>query len=103
MVEALTAAVEASAGRFAARTEAAMEIRPDHIEPRLGVADRRRIPDRRAVWRGGRRDSDWEHRPVDAPVWTMERPARHAWLARLGVVRALARGLRLAPLPFSRS
>lgn len=79
-----------------------MQMRPESIEARLGVADRRRVPDRRAAWRGGRRDSDWEHRPQDAPVWTME-ATRHAWLARLGVVRAVVRGLRLAPLPFSRS
>jgi hypothetical protein len=26
--------------------------------------DRRRTPDRRAVWRGGRRDSDWVNRPL---------------------------------------
>jgi len=28
--------------------------------------DRRRTPDRRKVWRGGRRDSDWVIRPVGA-------------------------------------
>lgn len=80
-----------------------METRSHCSDFRLGVVDRRRIPDRRATWRGGRRDSDWEHRPADAPVWTSDAPPRHAWMARLGVVRAVVRGLRLAPLPFSRS
>jgi hypothetical protein len=28
--------------------------------------DRRRTADRRTVWRGGRRDSDWVNRPPDA-------------------------------------
>jgi hypothetical protein len=27
------------------------------------LVDRRRTPDRRTVWRGGRRDSDWVNRP----------------------------------------
>jgi hypothetical protein len=31
------------------------------------VMDRRRQPDRRAAWRGGRRDSDWRRRPPG--VW----------------------------------
>ncbi len=30
------------------------------------LVDRRRVPDRRAAWRGGRRDSDWVNRPPDA-------------------------------------
>lgn len=30
------------------------------------VMDRRKTPDRRKVWRGGRRASDWENRPVGA-------------------------------------
>jgi hypothetical protein len=30
------------------------------------VVERRRTPDRRAVWRGGRRDSDWINRPPSA-------------------------------------
>jgi len=29
------------------------------------LLDRRRTPDRRATWRGGRRDSDWTARPLD--------------------------------------
>jgi len=32
------------------------------------LMDRRRHPDRRAIWRGGRRDSDWFQRPPGA--WT---------------------------------
>jgi hypothetical protein len=30
------------------------------------MVDRRHRPDRRAVWRGGRRDSDWINRPPSA-------------------------------------
>ena len=30
------------------------------------VYDRRRTPERRRIWRGGRRDSDWVKRPVDS-------------------------------------
>jgi hypothetical protein len=30
------------------------------------VVDRRRTPNRRASWRGGRRDSDWINRPPNA-------------------------------------
>ncbi|HXW04119.1 MAG TPA: hypothetical protein VD833_02725 [Vicinamibacterales bacterium] len=30
------------------------------------LVDRRRNPDRRALWRGGRRDSDWTERPPGA-------------------------------------
>lgn len=30
------------------------------------LMDRRRAPDRRTTWRGGRRDSDWVGRPPDA-------------------------------------
>jgi hypothetical protein len=30
------------------------------------VVDRRRTPDRRAFWRGGRRDTDWLNRPLSA-------------------------------------
>jgi hypothetical protein len=33
-------------------------------EPPDGVTmERRRIPERRIGWRGGRRDSDWKNRP----------------------------------------
>ncbi len=30
------------------------------------LVDRRRNPDRRSVWRGGRRNSDWVNRPPHA-------------------------------------
>jgi hypothetical protein len=36
------------------------------VPPVPPVLDRRRNPDRRAEWRGGRRDSDWVNRPPDA-------------------------------------
>jgi hypothetical protein len=32
------------------------------------IVDRRRGGDRRALWRGGRRDTDWINRPLDLPV-----------------------------------
>jgi hypothetical protein len=41
--------------------------------------DRRKTPDRRAVWRGGRRDSDWTSRPLGA-LTRIERDA--IWRAR---------------------
>jgi len=35
------------------------------VPPPAPLYDRRRTPDRRRVWRGGRRDSDWVNRPLD--------------------------------------
>jgi hypothetical protein len=34
--------------------------------PPVVLYDRRKTPDRRSRWRGGRRDSDWIHRPPGA-------------------------------------
>lgn len=34
------------------------------VPPPAPARDRRRAPDRRRVWRGGRRDSDWLDRPI---------------------------------------
>lgn len=36
------------------------------VPPPQPLLDRRKTPDRRTVWRGGRRDSDWINRPPDA-------------------------------------
>jgi hypothetical protein len=36
------------------------------VPPPAPAYDRRRTPDRRKVWRGGRRDSDWVNRPFGA-------------------------------------
>jgi hypothetical protein len=36
------------------------------VPPNPPLVDRRFTPDRRAVWRGGRRDSDWINRPPGA-------------------------------------
>lgn len=36
------------------------------VPPPPPSLDRRRTPDRRTVWRGGRRDSDWQNRPLGA-------------------------------------
>jgi hypothetical protein len=41
------------------------------------VVDRRRCQDRRADWRGGRRDEDWTARPHDVPA-----PAENGHQAR---------------------
>ena len=36
------------------------------VPPPIPALDRRKTPDRRLVWRGGRRDSDWLNRPLGA-------------------------------------
>jgi hypothetical protein len=36
------------------------------VPPPAPEMDRRRVPDRRKAWRGGRRDSDWQNRPLGA-------------------------------------
>lgn len=36
------------------------------VEPPVVLYDRRKSPDRRDSWRGGRRDSDWINRPSGA-------------------------------------
>lgn len=36
------------------------------VPPLAPVLERRQVPDRRKVWRGGRRDSDWKSRPLGA-------------------------------------
>jgi hypothetical protein len=38
----------------------------EDVPPPPFLMDRRRIPDRRKAWRGGRRDSDWRNRPLGA-------------------------------------
>jgi hypothetical protein len=38
----------------------------DEVPAAPPEVDRRKSPDRRAVWRGGRRDADWIHRPPGA-------------------------------------
>jgi hypothetical protein len=37
-----------------------------NVVPPVVLYDRRKSPDRRRTWRGGRRDSDWIHRPPGA-------------------------------------
>jgi len=54
-------------------------LQADDVPVAPFLMDRRRQPDRRASWRGGRRDSDWRHRPPG--VWqrvpdTTQPPAR---------------------------
>jgi hypothetical protein len=41
-----------------------VELPPD--VPPLVVVERRHQPDRRMLWRGGRRDGDWINRPAGA-------------------------------------
>ena len=36
------------------------------VPPPAPAYDRRKTPDRRTIWRGGRRDSDWHDRPDGA-------------------------------------
>jgi len=36
------------------------------VPPPQPLLDRRKTPDRRKEWRGGRRDTDWINRPPDA-------------------------------------
>ena len=65
-----------------------------HNSPVIAVADepppvvmieRRRTPDRRPEWRGGRRDRDWLTRPLHA--WS-----RPTLRTRLGLMWRLRRG-----------
>ena len=51
--------------RRADRTGMRHIIHDSNDVPPPPVRDRRRSPDRRKFWRGGRRDSDWVNRPVD--------------------------------------
>lgn len=48
------------------------------------LVERRRLPDRRASWRGGRRDADWFNRPIGAwrQVEHRQSPWRE-WLSKL--------------------
>ncbi len=60
----------------------------DDVPPPFPPAlDRRRTPDRRAVWRGGRRDSDWVNRPLGAmdrfAAEHSAQQARAAWKRRI--------------------
>jgi hypothetical protein len=55
--------------------------RPDTPQTTRTIVDRRRTPDRRQTWRGGRRDSDWITRPAGA-LALIERaaaPALSVW------------------------
>lgn len=49
--------------------------RSDDVPATPFVMERRRTPDRRAEWRGGRRDADWLHRPPGAWLRLDERRA----------------------------
>jgi len=54
------------------------------VPPPVPMVERRRTPDRRKVWRGGRRDSDWVNRPLSA--WqTLEKRRQRPGLLRRAV------------------
>ena len=65
---------------------------PDYEALPLVAVDRRRCPDRRMAWRGGRRDADWINRPPGVlaraersqrrrVAWQQWRALRSLWLA----------------------
>jgi hypothetical protein len=41
-------------------------LQTDDVPVAVPCVDRRHMPDRRVSWRGGRRDSDWLNRPIEA-------------------------------------
>lgn len=59
------------------------------VPPPPLVYDRRRTPERRTIWRGGRRDSDWVNRPIGgldrlereatASTWRRVLSTLHIW------------------------
>jgi hypothetical protein len=57
--------------------------------PDVVFVERRHTPDRRSVWRGGRRNTDWMNRPIGAWRQLEHRVAgwRH-WLATLPLARS---------------
>jgi len=46
--------------------------------PPVITVERRRLPDRRTFWRGGRRNTDWTNRPLGA--WALLERQRSIWL-----------------------
>ncbi len=52
------------------------------VPPPVPALDRRRTPDRRTDWRGGRRDSDWQDRPIGGLDRLEERRRRRGSLVR---------------------
>lgn len=60
--------------------------RPESPHPvrLIPIPDRRQIPDRRAEWRGGRRDTDWLARPRMAAMAASARvySGVRSWLSR---------------------
>ena len=56
------------------------------VPPPMPPVERRRAPDRRTVWRGGRRDSDWVNRPPSAWAQLDNRRRRPGLLRRAASV-----------------
>jgi hypothetical protein len=52
------------------------------IPPVIAV-ERRRLPDQRAVWRGGRRNTDWTSRPIGAWRQLEHVAPWRRWVAKL--------------------
>jgi hypothetical protein len=65
-----------------------MKTNPEQHLDHGFVVDRRRTPDRRTVWRGGRRDSDWISRPPGAwaRITAPPDPPRRRWQAVLSTL-----------------
>jgi hypothetical protein len=52
--------------------------------PPVVLVERRYRPSRRGFWRGGRRNTDWTNRPIDAWRYMEQRlPPWRQWLAKL--------------------
>lgn len=62
----------------------------EDVPPPPRGMDRRVSPDRRTIWRGGRRDTDWVNRPPD--VWDRFAPgqAPSRWRTVLSTLHLLA-------------
>jgi hypothetical protein len=65
-----------------------IQLQTDDVPHLPILMDRRCRPDRRETWRGGRRDSDWQHRPLGAwdrvgapavPRWRQVLASLHLW------------------------
>jgi hypothetical protein len=54
--------------------------------PPVVLIERRHTPDRRAVWRGGRRNTDWANRPIGAWRHFEQRSFWRQFLAKLPLV-----------------
>jgi hypothetical protein len=90
-----TASVQSPSPLLGAPNEADSRVMRGTVEfsdfPPVVLIERRRRPDRRRTWRGGRRDSDWINRPpgVLSRMPGKPAPGLWRWLAPLGVIVGL--------------